>query len=166
MSTPSAQDDDAALLAKRMKVAVPADGDTEDRLVQLEAMQAKRRKDADLEARYEQLRNQVARQLGDEGARWFLDDEGNKRMAFVVRPEGTTLDVDTAVALYEEGLISREMLDLIAPRKQNLDGIRKALTSPAGSGTRLTPTQVRQLLSFDKKTPYVRFVDPEGSDDT
>lgn len=163
MTTPEPQED-PGLIAKRAAIAKDADGDTEDRLVQLESLQTRRRADPELEARYERLRNDVARQLGDEGARWFLDDDGNKRLAFVVRPETTVLDVQTAIELHAEGLISSEMLDMIAPRKQSLEGIRRAVTAKEGSPSRLSAKQVRQLLRFNPGTPYVRFADPEGEE--
>lgn len=147
--------------------AKDADGDTEAAIQQLQALAAARRKDPVVEQRYEGLRNQLARQLGREGARWFLDESGNKWLAYTVAPENTFLDVEEAERMAKEGKLDQETLELIAPRKQNLTGLAVAIRAgtkvPPGPNA-LTPAQVQRLISFEPGTPYVQFAQP-GSDD-
>lgn len=136
-----------------------ADPDTEDKLNQLIAMQVRRRKDPDLERRYEALRGDLTKQLAREGARWFETDDGSKLLAVTISPEKTDLDVEEAIRLYEEGELDLATLDMIAPRGQSLEGIRTAITKGW-----LTPAQMRKVLTFRPGTPYVKFVDPLGRD--
>lgn len=155
MTQPTADEIQAQMEA----AAEVADPDTEDKLNQLIAMQVKRRKDPDLEARYERLRDDLAAQLKREGPRWIETDDGSKLIAYPVSPEKTELDVEEAILMYEEGEIDKATLDLIAPRAQSLEGIRTAI----GKGW-LTPSQIRRLLTFRPGTAYVKFADPLGRD--
>jgi hypothetical protein len=138
--------------------ATPANRDTEDELRRLKNLQDSLRVDPHAKARYENLRNRLSRQLTDEGARWFLDDRGEKWLGYVVAPEFTVLDVDEAIAMVECGELDPEVLEQIAPRKTSLDGIREALVRE--DGKKLTAYQVTRLLSFEKRTRHIRYARP------
>ena len=149
----------AERLARLAEVASVADTDTEEALLQLQRLAEQRRKDPVVEQKYEALRNQLSRQIGAEGARWFLDAEGNKWLGYTVAPSKTTLDVAEATAMAKKDEITEEVLDLIAPRKQDLAGLKQAIVQK-----KLTPAQIQHLCSFEPGTPYVQFGQP-GSDD-
>lgn len=142
-------------IARLAETADIAEGDTEEAIQQLMALAALRRKDPVVEQRYEALRNQIARQLGKEGARWFLDESGDKWLAYTVAPSKTYLDVEEATKMSADGKLDTDTLDMIAPRKQDLEGIKKAIVSK-----RLSPAQVQRLLSFEPGTAYVQFAQP------
>lgn len=147
-------------LTRLAQKAEVADSDTEEAILQLKQLAEQRRKDPVVEQRYETLRNQLTRQLGKEGARWFLDAEGDKWMAYSVAPSKTTLDVKQAEQMAEDGEITADTLDLIAPRKQNLDGLKEAIVKK-----KLTAAQIQDLCSFEPGTPYLQFAQPGRDDD-
>lgn len=143
-----------------MAAGTQAPPDTEEKLARLHELQARLRVDPRLKAEYEALRNELVRELATTGPRWFLDGEGHKHLAHPVEPEETVLDVELAIALAKQGKIDPATLDLIAPRKQNLEGLRKAITKK-----RLTNRQIADLVSFRPKTGHVGYLDPESGAD-
>ncbi|HEY5787687.1 MAG TPA: hypothetical protein VIT65_23225 [Microlunatus sp.] len=142
-------------IEKRATVAGP---DTEEQLRILQNLQASIRVPAATKRRYENLRNRLTRQLSDEGARWFLDDHGEKWLGYVVTPEYTVLDVDEALRMVEEDELDPEVLEQIAPRQASLEGVREALVRE--DGKKLTPYQIAKLLSFEKRTRHIKYVRP------
>jgi len=142
-------------LAQMQKQALPADADTEAALAQLQALIMRRRKDPEIEARYEQLRDALVDQLKAEGPRYYLDEEGNKRYAYVVQPEPVEVDMDELLALYEAGELPQSLMDKIAPRKVDKEALRRAVSK--GQITRAQFTKVAKLV---KGTAHVSFSDP------
>ena len=148
----SEKDDKQAEIAAR---ATRADVDTEEKLDGLFRMVVSRRKDPDLEVAYELTRDELVKQLAEEGPRYFLDSDGNKRYAFVVAPEVVEVDYDEVIKCIEEGLIPDDVVDKVWPRKLDKDALRRAVSK----GDISDEVFVR-IAEFVKKTAHVGFSDP------
>jgi hypothetical protein len=139
--------------------ATPADKDTEQKLRELDRMVISRRKDPEREREYERLRDEMAAQLAEEGPRYYIDDDGVKRYAFTVQPEPVEVDVDGLLAMYEEGTLSREVLDAVAPRKVDKEQFRRAT-----AGGKITQAQLLKVAKIRKGTAHVKFSKPADSE--
>jgi hypothetical protein len=132
-----------------------ADADTEELLVHLEEIQARRRKDPALEREYEDLRATLVARLKEGGPRYYLDNMGLKKYAYLVEPEPVEIDVAALCALDEEGKLKAGVLDAVAPRKADKEAFRRAV----GRGD-ITREQFLATAKVTKGTPYVRHSDP------
>lgn len=110
-----------------MEQASPADEDTEDMLLELSGIMARRRKDPQLERYYEDLRSRTVQRLQEDGPRFFLDRNGVKRYAWPITPETLEVDVDEFVRLWERGEMPEIDLDVVMPRQPNREALRKAI---------------------------------------
>lgn len=135
--------------------ATKAPEDVEAALVRLDYLADYRRKDPAIEAEYETLRNKLAKLLGAEGPRYYLDLDGVKRYAYVVAPEPVEIDVAALIAMNKAGELSDEILEKIAPRKADKDAYRREATA-----RRLTRKQIVDSSKVTKGTAHVRFSDP------
>jgi len=136
-------------------MAQQASPDIEAMLVQLDRLAALRRKDPEVERRYEQLRDELAGILGEEGPRFYLDDKGVKRVAYRVQPEKIQVDIAKLNEMAANGEIDEELLERVAPRKADLEALRSAVA--AG---RMTSAQLLKVARMSKGTAHVRFSDP------
>ena len=144
--------------------ATPAEADLEDKLLRLDAMAAQRRKDPDLEKRYEALRDEVAEELKATGPRYYLDEHGLKRYAFRVAPEKVEVDVEELVRQVEAGEIEVD-LDKVAPRKVDAEQLKRAVAKgsrPANRGKPgvIPPEKFLKMARRKPGTAHVRFSDP------
>lgn len=152
-----------------MEQALPADRDTEGRLNYLHGLALRRRKDPDLEARYERERESLAEQLKAEGPRYFLDSDGVKRYAYRVQPESLEVDVDEFVAAHERGEMPEVDLDKVMPRSPNREALRRAIASrskvhlrPDGRKDGKIPAAiVAKTMRYVPGTAQVRFASEE-----
>lgn len=142
-------------MAELAATATPADGDTEEMLLRLDTLQARRRKNPVLEREYETLRDTLAARLGAEGPRYYLDNDGVKRYAYAVVPEPIEVDVDALCAMDERGELKEGVLEKVAPRKADKEEYRKAV----GRGD-ITREQFLASATITKGTPYVKQSDP------
>ena len=102
--------------AKLKTDAKPADPDTEIQLMKLADMAASRRKNPDLEKRYEALRELLANQLTQEGPRYFLGEDGLKRYAYAVTPEPVRVSEERLMDRKEAVRLELAVLAKVAPR--------------------------------------------------
>jgi hypothetical protein len=158
--TPWTPEDGASKQAELEAVATYASPDIEADLRELKNLQDAMRVDPRVKRRYESLRNQLTRQMKAEGARWFLDENGEKWLGYTVNPEEVVLDIDEATQMVAAGELPEQVLNLMAPRKKSVEGIRQVLGEKE-----LSAQQVTRLLSFTPKTPYVKYVPPLGERD-
>lgn len=148
--------------------AQEADPDLEDRLKALDSIAAQRRKDPDLEARYEQLRDELQAELKETGPRYYLDEHGLKRYAYRVAPEKLAIDVDDLVAMVEAGEIDVD-LDKVAPRKIDGEQMKRAIRKGSVAAAKkaaipkggIPPEKLVKLGRIvPSAAPHVRFSDP------
>ena len=148
--------DEAEQARREMEAkATPATADTEGKLIALDAMMARRRKDPDLEAAYEALRADLVAQLKAEGPRYFLNADGLKQYAFAVQPEPLDVDVDALIKMYEEGGLSLETLDKVAPRRADREAFRREVAKG-----NITQAQLLASTKLRQGTPHVKISPP------
>ena len=135
--------------------AKEASGDLEEMLMVLDDMAERRRKDPVIEARYEELRDDVAQKLLADGPRFYLDSRGVKRFAFAVQPEPVEIDLDVLVGFYNVGEISEQDFEALCPRRVDKEVFRRL----ASKGT-LPKKIVARSAKLRKGTAHVRFSDP------
>lgn len=157
-------DEERSRFQEIQEQAIPAEYDTEALLLELDSLAALRRPDPHIEARYEELRDLLAKRLHKEGPRYFIDLNGQKRYAYAVIPEPIEVDVDELIAMNHDGEISDKLLDEIAPRKMDMG----AFTRAAARGTKknprspgITPEQLMRVARKRKGTGHVRFAKPD-----
>lgn len=148
-------EEERLVLAKLKTEAKPADPDTEIQLMKLADMAASRRKNPDLEKRYEALRELLATQLTKEGPRYFLGEDGIKRYAYAVTPEPVEVSEEKLMELDEAGKLKAGVLEKVAPRKVDKDAFRRAVAN--GSITR---EQFLEVAELTQGTKFVKFSDP------
>lgn len=141
---------------RMIRTAEPAVGDTETRLLELQNMQAKRRKDPQLERRYEMLRDELAAQLKAEGPRYYIDNDGVKRYAFTVTPEPVDVDLDGLIQAELDQEISYETLDQVAPRKVDKEAFRRAVATE-----RIPKALLLKIAKIVPGTAYVKTATPD-----
>lgn len=141
--------------AEIVRNASPADRDTEIRLAELHELVVARRKDPERETRYERERDALAADLLEHGPRYFIDENGDKRYAYAVQPEPVEVDMDELMAMYEDGELSTEVMDQIAPRRVDKEGLRRVV-----SRKKITPAQFTRFAKLRKGTAFVQFSDP------
>ena len=104
------------------KAAKPLESsDLELMVRRLDELAAIRRPVKEVEAEYEQLRDKVAAILAMEGPRYYVDQDGVKRYAYVVAPDPVVIYVHELIQMGDEGLISEAALNLPAPRTARPD---------------------------------------------
>ena len=143
-----------------MRTATPASADLEETLADLEALQALRRKNPLIEARYEHLRRIATNMLAESGPRYFLDAQGNKRYAYNVSPETIVVEVADAEALYDDGIITKEELDRLAPRKVKNDEFKRLMALG-----RIPKERAKKIGRIVPKTSYVGFSTESADED-
>lgn len=156
-------EEDVSRVQQMMAEALPADADTEAKLRYLQRLQDVRRKDPVIEAEYARLRDELARQIGQEGPRYYLDDHGVKRFAYIVQPEPLEYDVNELVKAKDEGRISEALLDELAPRKPNSEAIKQAAARGMKKNPRrpgLPPDVFVKVARKTKGTAYVKYSSP------
>lgn len=143
-----------------LAAATDASPDTEADLARLYELAAYLRVDPALKKEYEELRNKLVRRLGEDGPRIFVDAEGHKHIGYPTRPVNTVLDLDVAQSMRRRRgvrAISAETLDLIAPRKQNLEGLKMAKARGW-----ITEDQLLELTTETPGTGYVSWIELDG----
>lgn len=157
--------DEQSRMDEVRQLAQPAEHDTEAMLLELDQLAAMRRPNPDIEARYEYLRDILTARLAEEGPRYYVDALGEKRYAYAMVPEPIDVDVDELIKMNEEGEISDDLLNEVAPRKVD----KEAFTKAAARGTRrnprkpgITPEQLMRVATKRKGKGHVRFVDPNA----
>lgn len=144
----------AIALADAAAKAEEADEELAELLLTLEAIQAARRKDPVLEARYESLRASVVALLGRD-PKWLSTPRG-RVLALVSAPQALVVDPLLLEDLERDDGLPYEVLDEVAPRKVDLVAFRRAVSSG-----RITSVQLLKVASMVPKTPFVRFVDED-----
>lgn len=142
--------------ARMIRDAQPASSDTEDELLWLERLQAKRRKDPAVEREYERLRDSLAARLEKEGPRYYIDNEGIKRYAYAVVPEPVEVDVDLLIEAELEREITYETLDAVAPRKVDKEAFRRAVAAE-----RIPKKVLVKVATVTRGTAYVKTATPD-----
>lgn len=156
----SEHDEAAKKKAEMMEAAKPADPDTEERLQAFHKVVISRREDPVAKAAYEAERDSLVAQLRREGPRYFLDDDGAKRYAYAVTPEGVEVDVAGLIALHDAGELDDELFERLCPRQVDKDQLRAAIARGANPRSRkpgLTPSQVVKVARIVPRTAYVGF---------
>lgn len=144
--------EDSAKREEMYAEAEPAGTDLERVLEDLHSLQALRRKNPIVEARYENLRKIATTLLNEGGPRWYLDIDGVKRFAYVVTPETIVVEVADVVALRDEGVITDEELDRVAPRKVKNDEFKRLMALG-----RIPKDRAKKIARIVPKTSYVGF---------
>jgi len=129
--------------------------DMEAELLKLHETVLARREDPDKKREYEAARDRLLKLLKDEGPRYFIDAEGNKRYAYPVQPEQVEVDMDELLVAFAKGEISEETYNRVAPRKIDRDELRRAVSKgdvPAAVFAR--------IATLVPKTGHVGFSDP------
>lgn len=139
--------------------ATQVDPDLMDMLARLEVLAARRRKDPALEAEYERLRNAASAIINDTGPRWFLDEDGHKRIAYRQAPMNVDVELDELVRQVAEGEIDVD-LDTVAPRKVNKEELKKAVATG-----RIPAAKFLRMATLREGTAFVRFSSDEQNDD-
>lgn len=151
--------------AEMIAAAQPASKDTEENLVLLRKMVLARREDPILKARYEHLRDDLARQLKAEGPRYFINDEGVKQYAYTVASETVETSVAALEALFAAGEISKALFEELCPRGVDKDALRTAIARGANPRSRkegIKPEHVAKIARIvPYGTPYVAFADAQ-----
>lgn len=142
-------------LKKLAETATRADFDTEEKILDLHDMVLKRRKDPELEKRYEARRDELVAQLESEGPRYFIDAHGNKRYAYAVVPEPVDVDLDELLVEKAKGNISEETFEAVAPRKIDKEQFRRHV-----SNGNIPKDVFRRVAKVSRGTPHVGFSDP------
>lgn len=137
-----------------MRTAEPASLDLEDTLADLEALQALRRKNPLIEARYEHLRKIATVMLIEGGPRYFVDDSGTKHYAYAITPDAIVVSVEDVEQLRNEGIITEEELDRVAPRKVKNEEFKRLVALG-----RIPKARAKKIARIVPKTPYVGFSD-------
>lgn len=140
------------------EAALPADADTEDKLLVLKRMVEARRKDPGADARYEALRDPLAEELKEHGPRYLVDDDGVKHYAYAVAPEIVVVNQAELEAMVAEGSLDEAEYNRIAPRKVDKEALRRSISKKRGG---LSPAQVVRAVKFRPGTAYVRFDRPD-----
>lgn len=164
----SQSEEDLNKVQQMMRDARPAEGDTEQMLLDLDMLARRRRPDPYIEEQYEALRDVLTARLSKEGPRYFIDVDGEKRYAYAVVPEPIEVDVDEVIALHDEGEISTELLDRIAPRKIDAEQFKLAVARGSNPNSRKPGITQEQLLRVARKrrgTGHVRFASPGGREE-
>lgn len=146
-----------------MAAAEPADWDTEHKLVALQDMQDRRRKDPVLEAEYERLRDELADQIAIEGPRYYIDKDNIKRYAYVIQPEPIEVDVKALIKAAEDGEISQATLEEVAPRKVDKAAFTRAAargSNPRSRKPGIPPAVFVRVARKVKGTAYIGFSEP------
>jgi hypothetical protein len=112
-----------------IEAAQEARGDLLADLAALQRLAAQRRRDPVLEARYERLRARVKDALNEQGPRIYLDEDGNKQLAYPVNPTTVSADVEELVALVKAGRLPGVDLDKVFPRTVDTEELRKVIAS-------------------------------------
>lgn len=153
----SSKEEQEAEQTKLAREATPADEELAELLTTLKAIQDARRKDPELERRYEGLRATVTSLL--KRPRVFLYG-GFTTMAFVKTPTPLKVDVEELIAMELEGGLPYDVLEEVAPRKVDLSAFRKAV----GAG-RITAPQLLRCSELVTGTSYVHFAPIEENSD-
>lgn len=137
--------------------------DLEIELAELARLQARRRKDPQVERDYAAQREVVTALLREVGNRLFLDEYGTKTVAFLVEPEPVEIDLEALEQMELDAEISYELLEELAPRKVDKTAFHRAVAAQ-----RLSAAQVAKVATIGKGTPWVRMDslrDEEMTDD-
>jgi hypothetical protein len=140
-------DEEAALAAAEL-----AEGDTEEKLAELHDLQTRRgywHGSGAGNKRYETLRDELTSPLED-GPRYFVDDDGVKRVA--VRQQQEPVDVD-GDALEQEIGDDEALLDAVMPRKVDKTAFKHAVQDG-----RISSDVLVKVARIRRNKPFVRFL--------
>lgn len=117
----------------------------------------KRKLVPDLEQEYERLRDEAMIRL--DSAQPFLDADGDKQVAFPVRPDKTIIDEKRVMEL-----LPPELLDYVAPRKVNRTRLAEINARTGGEDEVFTDQEIDSFLEIREGagTPHIRFDDASG----
>lgn len=157
---PTPQQD--AELAEIVQISEPAPKDLEDMLAEYEELVENARENKENKTRREELRDLIGQRLNEEGPRYYVSPSGQKHVAWSTTPETVELDVEKVLKMDEEGAIPFDLIDKIAPRQVNREGLRTAIATGA-----MTPEQVREAVTLRPQTTrvYSRSLDDDDGDD-
>lgn len=152
-------DPEQSKTAEVIRDATYAEIDTEDALRELQQMADRRRKDPDLERRYEALRDKLAAQLKAEGPRYYIDASGTKRYAYAQQPEQLDVNEKEFVRLHEEGAMPEVDLDKVMPRGINREAMRWAIAQE-----KVPAKVIAKTMRYVPGTARVKFVSETDED--
>lgn len=132
--------------------------DEADRAKELARLKEIRDEKAKLEREEKGLREDLVPFIEEVGSYLYVDEAGNKWMAYYSDSDMTLLDIDELEAAVEAGLVPESVLELVAPRQPDLEALKQALN--AG---RIPKPVAKKCISIEKSRKTVRYK-KEGDD--
>lgn len=106
----------------------------------------------------EDLRGDLVPFIEEVGSFLYVDEYGNKWMAYYSDSDMTVLDIDELEAAVDAGLVAESVLELVAPRQPDLEALKQALN--AG---RIPKPVAKKCITIEKSRKTVRYT-KEGED--
>lgn len=129
-----------------------------DRAKELARLERVREEIRRLKREEEDLKEDLVPFIEEVGSFMFVDDDGNKWMAYYSDSDMTILDIDELEAAVEAGLVKETVLELVAPRKMDGEMLKQALDSH-----RIPREVAKRCVRIEKSRKTVRYR-KEGED--